>query len=56
MFKKLFGSKNDSTRIDDGVRYFFAFSMYILTHDGKSPFNLSESEKYDFRNLYIFLV
>ena len=53
MFKKLFGWSNSPVKIDDAVRYFFDFSLYILSQNGEGPFNLSESEKYDFRSLYI---
>ena len=53
MFKKLFGRSNSPVKIDDAVRYFFDFSLYILSQNGEGPFNLSESEKYDFRSLYI---
>jgi len=53
MFGKLFGAKSSPAKVDDAVRYFFKFSLHLLTREGDGPFNLSESEKYDFRNRYI---
>ena len=53
MFRKLFGGSSSSSKVDDAVKYFFAFSLHILGRGGDGPFNLSESEKFDFRNKYI---
>ena len=53
MFRKLFGGSSSSSKVDDAVKYFFAFSLHILGRDGDGPFNLSESEKFNFRNKYI---
>jgi len=51
MFSKLFGGNASPEKVNDAVSYFFAFSLNLLKKDG--PYNLSESEKYDFRNNYI---
>ena len=51
MFGRLFGGDVSPTKVNDAVNYFFAFSLNLLKKDG--PYNLSESEKYDFRNNYI---
>jgi hypothetical protein len=57
MFRKLFGGSSSSSKVDDAVKYFFAFSLHILRNklerDEDIPFYLSESEKYDFRSKYI---
>jgi hypothetical protein len=53
MFKNLFGGGNSPQKIDDAVTYFFAFSLHILDQKGNGPFNLSESEKFEFRRHYI---
>ena len=53
MFRKLFGGSSSSSKVDDAVKYFFAFSLHILGRGGDGPFNLSESEKFNFRNKYI---
>ncbi len=53
MFRKLFGNAGSSTNVDDAVKYFFEFSLHILSKEGDGPFQLSESEKYDFRSKYI---
>ena len=45
MFGKLFGKKSPPSKVDDAVRYFFKFSLYILNREGNGPFYLSESEK-----------
>ena len=51
MFGRLFKSNASPEKVDDAVNYFFAFSLKLLKTD--HPFNLSESEKYDFRHEYI---
>ena len=53
MFKRLFGGSSSSSKVDDAVKYFFAFSLQILDMEGEGPFYLSESQKYAFRNNYI---
>ena len=51
MFGRFFKSPASPEKVNDAVNYFFAFSLKLLkTHH---PFNLSESEKYDFRHEYI---
>ena len=53
MLGKLFGKSSSPSKVDDAVRYFFKFSLHILSREGEGPFNLSESEKYDFRTTYL---
>ena len=53
MLGKLFGKSSSPSKVDDAVRYFFKFSLHILSREGDGPFNLSESEKYDFRTTYL---
>ena len=53
MFRKLFGGKTSDSKIDDALLYFFEFSLFILDREGNGPFNLSEQEKYNFRQKYL---
>jgi len=53
MFRNLFGNSKSAAKVDDALKYFFEFSLHILSKEGEGPFQLSESEKHDFRNKYI---
>jgi len=53
MFRKLFGRSSSPSKVDDAVKYFFEFSLHILSQEGDGPIYLSESEKHEFRNMYI---
>ncbi|MDB9939991.1 hypothetical protein OAD58_01840 [Gammaproteobacteria bacterium] len=48
-----FSDPNNSTsKLDDSVRYFFAYSLYLLKTE-VNGLKLSESKKFDFRSKYI---
>ena len=53
MFRKLFGNSGSPPNVDEAVKYFFDFALFMLSKEGDGPFQLTESEKYDFRTKYL---